>query len=183
MADLKTPLALVLALGLGSAALAQDATAPAETPAEAPAAETPAAEAPAAEAPAATEAETSDIGKPYVAQTFDAWTVQCIRTEDGKVDMKKRGIAPIAAAARVYGLEAGTRVRPTRERLEAAMEAGVISRDLVGSTATLEVISETSSQEVFDGLTTRGIGVEFEVKGFSGNRIEIRFKDGDGGVR
>lgn len=84
MADLKTPLALVLALGLGSAALAQDATAPAETPAEAPAAETPAAEAPAAEAPAATEAETSDIGKPYVAQTFDAWTVQCIRTEDGK---------------------------------------------------------------------------------------------------
>lgn len=84
MADLKTPLALVLALGLGSAALAQDATAPAETPAEAPAAETPAAEAPATEAPAATEAETSDIGKPYVAQTFDAWTVQCIRTEDGK---------------------------------------------------------------------------------------------------
>lgn len=88
MADLKTPLALVLALGLGSAALAQDATTPAESPAEAPAADTPAAEAPAAEAateaPATAEAETSDIGKPYVAQTFDAWTVQCIRTEDGK---------------------------------------------------------------------------------------------------
>lgn len=59
----------------------------------------------------------------------------------------------------------------------------VISRDLVGSTATLEVISETSSQEVLDGLTTRGISVGFEVKGFSGNRIEIRFADSDGGAR
>lgn len=89
MADLKTPLALVLALGLGSAALAQDATAPAEPPAaDTPAADTPAAEAPAAEpapeAAATAEAEASDIGKPYVAQTFDAWTVQCIRTGDGK---------------------------------------------------------------------------------------------------
>ena len=53
-----------------------------------------------------------------------------IRAVDGKVDLKKRGIASVVAAARVYGLEAGTRVRPTRERLEAAMEAGVVSRDL-----------------------------------------------------
>ena len=55
---------------------------------------------------------------------------QRIRAEDGKVDVKKRGIASIAAAARVYGLEAGTRARPTRERLEAAIEKGVVSRDL-----------------------------------------------------
>jgi CBS domain-containing protein len=53
-----------------------------------------------------------------------------IRSEDGRVDVKKRGIASIAAAARVYGLETGTRARPTRERLEAAIEAGVISADL-----------------------------------------------------
>jgi hypothetical protein len=51
----------------------------------------------------------------------------------------------------------------------------VISRDLVGSSATLEVISSTSTQEVRDGLTTRGIVVGFEVTGFSGNRIEVRF--------
>ena len=51
----------------------------------------------------------------------------------------------------------------------------VISRDLVGSSATLEVISGTSTQEVRDGLTTRGITVGFEVTGFSGNRIDIRF--------
>jgi CBS domain-containing protein len=55
---------------------------------------------------------------------------QRIRTEEGKVDLKKRGIASVVAAARVYGLEAGNRQRPTRERLEAAMEAGVVSRDL-----------------------------------------------------
>lgn len=53
----------------------------------------------------------------------------------------------------------------------------VVSRDLVGSTATLEIVSETSSQEVLDGLTTRGISIPFEVKGLEGNRIEIRFKD------
>ena len=55
---------------------------------------------------------------------------QRIRTEDGKVDLKKRGIASVVAAARVYALEAGSRLRPTRERLEAAMEDGVVSRDL-----------------------------------------------------
>ena len=56
----------------------------------------------------------------------------------------------------------------------------VISRDLVGSNATFEVISSTSTQEVRDGLTTRGIAVGFEVTGFSGDRIEIRFTDGPG---
>jgi CBS domain-containing protein len=55
---------------------------------------------------------------------------QQIQATDDKVDLKKRSIAPIVAAARVYGLEAGTRARPTRERLEAAIEAGVVSRDL-----------------------------------------------------
>ena len=55
---------------------------------------------------------------------------QQIQATDDKVDLKKRGIAPIVAAARVYGLEAGVRARPTRERLEAAIEAGVVSRDL-----------------------------------------------------
>lgn len=55
---------------------------------------------------------------------------QQIQATDDKVDLKKRSIAPIVAAARVYGLEAGTRARPTRERLEAAIETGVVSRDL-----------------------------------------------------
>lgn len=55
---------------------------------------------------------------------------QQIQATDDKVDLKKRAIAPVVAAARVWGLEAGTRARPTRERLEAAIEAGVVSRDL-----------------------------------------------------
>ena len=53
-----------------------------------------------------------------------------IQTEDGQVDLKKRGIASIVAAALVYALEAGTRSRPTRERLEAAVVEGKLSRDI-----------------------------------------------------
>lgn len=53
-----------------------------------------------------------------------------IQTEDGRVDLKKRGIASIVAAARVYALEAGTRQRPTRERLEAAMDTGKLGQDI-----------------------------------------------------
>jgi hypothetical protein len=53
----------------------------------------------------------------------------------------------------------------------------VVQRDLVGSTALLEVVSETSSQEVLDDLTTRGLAVPFTVRGLEGNRIEITFTD------
>jgi len=53
----------------------------------------------------------------------------------------------------------------------------VVTRDLVGTNATIEVLSETSSQEVRDGLVTRGLSVPFDVVGFAGNRVEIRFKE------
>jgi len=53
----------------------------------------------------------------------------------------------------------------------------VVTRDLVGTNATVEVLSETSSQEIRDGLVTRGLSVPFDVVGFAGNRVEIRFKD------
>jgi len=56
----------------------------------------------------------------------------------------------------------------------------VISRDLMGSTGTLEVISETSSQEILDQLGTRNLAVGFEVTGFAGNRIELRLTEEDG---
>lgn len=68
-----------------------------------------------------------------------------------------------------------------RSRLRGIIQ--VISRDLTGSVATLEVVSETSSQEVLDGLRTRGITVPFEVLGLAGNRIEIRFTGANGGSR
>ncbi|MCP4291365.1 MAG: CBS domain-containing protein [bacterium] len=58
-----------------------------------------------------------------------------IQADDGKVDLKTGGIAPIVAAGRVYGLKAGSRFRPTRKRFEAAMDTGLISKDL-GQTVT-----------------------------------------------
>lgn len=91
MTELKKSLALVMALGLiAPAAIAQDTTAPATpeaTPA-APAAEAPATTpAPAADAtatPAAPAAPTEGPGSTYIAKTFDDWSLQCMRTEDGK---------------------------------------------------------------------------------------------------
>ena len=56
-----------------------------------------------------------------------------IQADDGMVDLKSGGIAPIVASGRVFGIKAGTRARPTRNRLEAAIGAGLISEDL-GST-------------------------------------------------
>jgi CBS domain-containing protein len=44
------------------------------------------------------------------------------------LNMKKRGVTPIIDLARVYALEAGLEQINTRDRLEAACEAGVLSR-------------------------------------------------------
>lgn len=52
-----------------------------------------------------------------------------IRDEDGLVDLKRGGIAPIVALARVYGLAAQTRERSTLERLDAAAAAHTLSRE------------------------------------------------------
>ncbi len=74
------------------------------------------------------------------------------------------------------------RVQKMKSEIQARLRGiiKVISRDLVGNTATLEVISKTSSQEVLDGLSTRELDIPFEIEGFSGNRIEIRFTDSGG---
>ncbi len=53
-----------------------------------------------------------------------------IQAEDGRVDVKTGGLAPLVSAARVYALQARSAARPTRERLEAAIAAGLLSRDL-----------------------------------------------------
>lgn len=88
MTDVKHSLALALTLALAAAtAQAQEATPPAPA-ADAPAAEAPAAatpaETPAAEAPAAAPTDAPDgPGTTYIANTFDDWQVQCVRTETG----------------------------------------------------------------------------------------------------
>lgn len=52
-----------------------------------------------------------------------------IREEEGGVDLKRGGIAPIVSLARVYALEAHSPVRGTLERLEAAARAGKLSAE------------------------------------------------------
>lgn len=81
MTALARPLGLALALALVAAApaFAQEATqAPAtDTETAAPAAD------PAATEAAAPEATGDGMGEPYVAETFEAWELRCVRTEDG----------------------------------------------------------------------------------------------------
>lgn len=52
-----------------------------------------------------------------------------IREEEGGVDLKKGGIAPVVSLARVYALEARSSARGTLERLEAAARAGRLSAE------------------------------------------------------
>lgn len=51
-----------------------------------------------------------------------------IRQQDGGVDLKKGGIVPIVGLARLYALEAQSAARGTLARLDAAAEAGTLSR-------------------------------------------------------
>jgi CBS domain-containing protein len=50
----------------------------------------------------------------------------CLRSERGKVDLKRGGIAPIVALARVAALAAGSRERSTLERLEVAKASAAV---------------------------------------------------------
>lgn len=57
-----------------------------------------------------------------------------IQADDGRVDVKTGGLAPLVSAARVYALASGSAARSTRERLDDAVQAGLLSQDL-GATA------------------------------------------------
>lgn len=52
-----------------------------------------------------------------------------IKLEDGGVDLKKGGLQPIVALARLLALAAGSDARPTLARLTAAADAGTLSRE------------------------------------------------------
>ena len=52
-----------------------------------------------------------------------------LRREEGGIDLKKGGIAPIVSLARLHAIEAGSLARPTLERLAAAAEVGTLSRE------------------------------------------------------
>lgn len=52
-----------------------------------------------------------------------------IVVKDGAVDLKRGAVGPVVALGRVYGLAAGGRARATLDRLVAAVDAGVLSRE------------------------------------------------------
>ena len=80
MTALARPLALALALLAAAPAFAQETT-----PAPAPDTETtaPAPADAAAAAPQAAAPTGNGVGEPYVSETFEAWELRCVRTEDG----------------------------------------------------------------------------------------------------
>ncbi len=70
----------------------------------------------------------------HMARAAQAWRpplglFRRIRDERGWVDIKRGGIAPIVAMARVYALEAQSDARPTLDRLQAARKSGILSQE------------------------------------------------------
>jgi invasion protein IalB len=82
MTALARPLALALALLAAAPAVAQE-TAPAPAPDAATGTATPAPAAAPAAAPGVTAPAADGVGEPYVSETFEAWELRCVRTEDG----------------------------------------------------------------------------------------------------
>jgi CBS domain-containing protein len=52
-----------------------------------------------------------------------------IKDDDGRINLKKAGIAPIVGMARVYGLQSGTNSPATIDRLDAAVKANKLSQN------------------------------------------------------
>ena len=75
-----------------------------------------------------------------------------------------------------------TRLQTLKSGLSTRVRAlsSVILRDFTGTTGTVEVLARTNRQEVFDVLNQPNWTVPFNVKGFSGNRIDLEFVSGGG---
>lgn len=82
-----------------------------------------------------------------------------IKSGDHKnmVDLKHSGVVPVTGLGRVYALQGGLQAVNTRDRLEAALDAGVVSqsgaRDLIDA---YEMIAETrlihQARQIRDGI-------------------------------
>ncbi len=80
------------------------------------------------------DAHQNGIFLAYMAQAANAFAPPLgffnrIRSEDGYIDLKKGGIAPIVGLARALALAAGSRERSTLERLQAAVQGGKLSSE------------------------------------------------------
>jgi CBS domain-containing protein len=79
-------------------------------------------------------AQRNGIFLAYLAQAANAFAPPLgffnrLRSEDGYIDLKKGGIAPVVGMARALALAAGSRERATTERLAAAVQGGVLSSE------------------------------------------------------
>lgn len=79
-------------------------------------------------------AQRNSIFLAYLAQAANAFAPPLgffnrLRSEDGYIDLKKGGIAPVVGMARALALAAGSRERSTIERLAAAVQGGVLSSE------------------------------------------------------
>jgi hypothetical protein len=98
----------------------------------------------------------SDILKKW--QTQDIVTqIFCTNADNTRLQALKSGLS--------------TRVREA---------SSVILRDFTGNSGTIEVLAKSNSQDVFDVLNQPDWTVPFNVKGFSGNRIDLEFVSGGG---
>ncbi len=51
----------------------------------------------------------------------------------------------------------------------------VITRQFIGTTAVIEIVSETATPEIIQELTGRNLAIPFQIQGYFGNRIDIKF--------
>ncbi len=80
------------------------------------------------------DAQRNGIFLAYMAQAANTFAPPLgffnrIRSEDGFVDLKKGGIAPVVGLARALALAAGSRERSTLERLQAAVQGNQLSSE------------------------------------------------------
>ena len=75
-----------------------------------------------------------------------------IRTENGRIDLKRSGLFPIVRAARILAIAHGVRVRATPARLDGLAHAGIgAARDLLDlAHAHATLLSEILSQQIED---------------------------------
>jgi curli biogenesis system outer membrane secretion channel CsgG len=75
-----------------------------------------------------------------------------------------------------------TRLQALKSGLNMRVRAvsSIILRDFTGNSGTIEVLAKSNSQDVFDVLNVPDWSVPFNVKGFSGNRIDLEFVPGGG---
>lgn len=80
-----------------------------------------------------------------------------IRTEDGRIDMKRHGLFPIVGAARALAIRHGIRERSTRGRLEGLIAAGIgnvdeMARLIEAHRLYLTLMLEQQSQDLETGI-------------------------------